>query len=486
MEQAATHFFVNYLDFFSYPELFNHISLTFVVAYAPLIPLALVGCKNQKVSSILRYYTILALLFTFGPLITGVSLFNWDRWMWLLVFPLSVYAFNGIGVVNERISRLKSRNLLRKSAKIGFSLIMALSFLFLCFVYVSRPQSDPFVLYGNFPSMWYLPETMRKTSIPFEYIPDLEDCVRWLDTNIRENSALLFESQFSGLVLLNLTPRSNMTLISYYPTEFDRILQENVSQKFDFIYLIFWADYRIPTADSSTIFVKIYSKGSLSVYVRVEHLTPPSLTDISNLLLFDNKTFVEVSDNDKLSPPIFTLEFWAKPTSFTSWSRWMGKSLYTFDKKEGWQIMWDDNIDNPGIFLAMWDENGTEKKSRPVRISLNEWMHIVFAFDGSHLKAYRGGNLESVVEVGDWKPLPSREPLRISRAFDETYYNGFLAALRLYNRSLSSLEVSNNLLGGVVKDGLLLEFDFINKGSMVLRDLSGEGNNGTVIAQTSS
>jgi len=486
MEQAATRFFVDYLGFIDYSELFNRIVWTFITGFIPLVPLVLVGFRRTRVPSFFGCYTALVLLCTFSPLLTGVSLFNWDRWMWLLVFPLSVYAFNGIGVVNERISRLKSRNLLRKSAKIGFSLIMALSFLFLCFVYVTRPQSDPFILYGSFPSKWYLPETMRKTAIPFEYIPDLEDCVRWLDTSIKENSALLFESQFSGPVLLNLTPRNNVTLISYYPTEFDQVLLESASRRFNSTYLIFWADHRIPTADSSIIFVKLHSKGSLSVYTKVEHLTPPSLTDSSNLLLFNNETYVEVSDSDKLSPSIFTLEFWAKPTSFTSWSRWMGKSLYTFNKKEGWQIMWTDSIDDPGIFLAMWDEYGVERASQLVRISLNEWMHVVFTFNGSHLKAFRGGNLEGVVEVGDWEPVPSREPLRIGRAFGDTYYDGFFAGLRFYNRSLSSPEVLNNLLGEVVRDGLVLEFDFINRGSLMLQDLSGEANDGNIVIGSSN
>jgi len=484
MEQAATHFFVNYLDFFSYPELFNHISLTFVVAYAPLIPLALVGCKNQKLSSILRYCTILTLLFTFSPLLTGVSLFNWDRWMWLLVFPLSVYAFNGIGVVNERISRLKSRHLLRKSAKIGFSLIMALSFLFLCFVYVSRPQSDPFVLYGNFPSMWYLPETMRKTSIPFEYIPDLEDCVRWLDTNIRENSALLFESQFSGFVLLNLTPRSNMTLISYYSKEFGNVLKESLDKEFDFIYLIWCTKAGMLGIEQRANLLEVYAKGSFSVYARPRQFNPQSLAESANLLLFKNETYIEVPHSESLSAQNLTFEFWAKPTSFTSWARWMGESAFTSDKKEGWEIMWTDSPEFPSITLVMWDENGSERRSPFMEVTLNEWTHIAFTFNGSHIAGYRNGNVDGITEVRDWSPLPSKKPLHVGKAYDETYYDGFFAEFRFYNRSLSTFEVANNLLGNVAKDGLVLEFDFIDRDLMIMQDLSGEGNNGIIITRS--
>jgi hypothetical protein len=481
MEQAGTTFFVNYLDFMSYSDLLSRISLTFVVAYAPLIPLMIIGYKHEELPPLLKYYVIVILICTFSPLVTGVSLFHWDRWMWFLVFPFCIYAFRGISFLDQRISKLKSRALIKKSTRIVFIASLAFLFLFLSFEYVTRPLSDPFVFYNGFPSKWYLPETMQKTVIPFESIPDLENCVRWLDSNIKEHCAVLFETTLSGFVLLDLTPRNDVTLISYYWPDFDIAFQESLRPEFNFTYFIGWTNNGIPSNDLNINFVKIYSSGSLSVYVRPRDFKPPFLTADTNLLRFKNGTYIEVSNSSDLSPSTFTVEFWAKPVGFKGWSRWMGKSMFTSDRKEGWEIMWGDNLENPSIFMAMWNEKGDERRSQFIETPLNQWVHITLIFNGTHIISYRNGNLNGIIDVVDWKPILSNEPFVIGRGFGDTYYDGFLTWLRFYNRTLSSTEIAHNILGDITRDGLLLEFDLVDHGSTTVFDLSGNGNNGTIV-----
>jgi hypothetical protein len=479
MEQSATNLFVNYIGFISYSELFNRIVYTFIVAFIPLFPLILVGFKGARLPAFLTFLMVLVLVCTFSPLLTGISLFNWDRWMWLLVFPFGMYASVGIYKVIDKLSSLNVGSRWKKMLKALF--ISAVIFLFasLSFVYITRPQSDPFILYGNFPSMWYLPETMRKTALPFEYIPDVEDCAKWLDGNVLGNSVVLFESPLSGPVLLNLTPRNNVTLVSYYPTEFAKVLQDVAQREFEFIYLLWWTNYAIPT--SNTDFTRIYSKGVLSVYVKPERIKPPSFAEKTKLIGFSNETCIEIPDNERLSPPTFTVEFWARPLSFTPWSRWMGKSIYTQNHKEGWQILYSDASANPRVFLAMWSEDNVERKSGSIPIVLGEWVYTAFVFNGSDLISYRNGLLNEVTSVGDWTPLLSREPLLIGKAFYTTYYSGYFATWRFYNRSLSQSEVLGNFMGQTTRNGLISEFEFVDTGASIIPDLSGEGNNGTII-----
>lgn len=315
MEQSATNFFVNYIGFISYSELFNRIVYTFIVAFIPLFPLILVGFRGARLPAFFTFFVVLVLVCTFSPLLTGISLFNWDRWMWLLVFPFGMYAFIGVNKVIDKLSSLNIGSVGKRIFKALF--ISAVIFLFasLSFVYITRPQSNPFILYGNFPSMWYLPETMQKTALPFKYIPDLEDCAKWLDNNVLGNSVVLFESPLTGPVLLNLTPRNDVTLVSYYPIEFAQVLQELAQRGFDFMYLFWFTEYALPA--SRTDFTRIYSKGALSVYVKPEHVKPPSFVEKTKLIRFNNETYVEIPDNERLSPPTFTVEFWAKPLSFT-------------------------------------------------------------------------------------------------------------------------------------------------------------------------
>lgn len=481
MEQVATRFFVNYLNYMSYSELVSRIALTFFVAYIPLLPLVIFGYKREELPPILKYYVIVTLVCTFSPLIIGVSLFHWDRWMWFLVFPFCIYAFRGISFIDQKISKWKLGALLKKFFRIVFLASLIFLFLFISFEYVTSPLSDAFALYNSFPSKWYLPETMQKTTIPFEFIPDLENCIKWLDNNIKEHSAVLFETTLSGFMLLNLTPRDNITLISYYWTNFDVALQESLHYNYNFTYFIGSTKYGVPSSNRDINFIKIYSSGSFSVYVKPREFKPPFLTADTNLLRFKNETYIEVSDSSKLSPSTFTIEFWAKPLRFQIWGRWMGKSLFTFDRKEGWEIMWGDNAENPSIFLAMWNENGVEKKSQLIEISLNQWVHITFIFNGTHIISYKNGNLNGIIKVDYWRPVLSSEPFRLGRAFEDNYYDGFFASLRFYNIILSPTEIANSILGGRISTGLLLEFDLVDRGVPIMLDLSDEGNNGLIV-----
>jgi hypothetical protein len=283
-------------------------------------------------------------------------------------------------------------------------------------------------------------------------------------------------------VLLNLTPRNDVTLVSYYYTEFANVLQDVDQQEFDFIYLLWWTDtqkHEIPA--SSTDFTRIYSEGALSVYVKPEDVKPPSFAEKTELIKFNNETYVEIPDKERLSPPTFTVEFWAKPLSFTPWSRWMGKSVYTQDHKEGWQILYGDASADPGIFLAMWSRDNVERRTEPIPIVLGEWVHVAFVFNGSDLISYRNGLLYEVASAGNWTLLVSREPLLIGKAFTTTYYDGYFATWRFYDRALSQSEVVSNLMGQTTRNGLISEFEFVDTGTSIMPDLSGEGTNGTII-----
>lgn len=482
MEEAATRFFVNYLDFFNYFELFNHIVVTFAVAFAPLLPLALIGYRRTKLPVLLRYYTAIVLLCTFSPLILGVSLFHWDRWMWLLVFPLNLCAFNGISALSETIQGLKLGSLTRKLLRVLLVSVATFSLVFLCFVYVARPESNPFILYHGFPSMWYMPETMQKTSIPFEYIPDLTDCVRWLDANVRGNSAILFGSQFSGFVLLGFTPKDNVTLVSYYQKEFNNVFQESLSLGFRPIYVIWWTFYGTLSFNQSIDFLSVYKGGIFSIYGVSTSFEPPNTVKENDLISFGDRKYVEVAHNNSLTPRVFTVEFWAKPSSFSNWSRWMGKSQYTSAVKNGWEIMWGNDANDPSICLALWDKNNTERRSQFVNVNLNQWTHVAFVFDGSRIRSFRNGNLTETVDIGEWELFSSLDSLRIGTASGGGIYDGLIASLRIYNRSLFSYEIANNLFGRIAREGLVLELNFVRSNSTILQDLSGEGNDGVIIS----
>lgn len=118
----------------------------------------------------------------------------------------------------------------------------------------------------------------------------------------------------------------------------------------------------------------------------------------------------------------------------------------------------------------------------------NRWSHIVGTYDGATARAYVNG-----VEISSWA--------QTGNVSDGTYYvgtyggtvvdgthnlNGKLATSRIYNKSLSAAEVSQNYFGGpIVTDGLTYMWDAGNlvsyeQGSTITYNLGASSRYGTL------
>jgi hypothetical protein len=157
--------------------------------------------------------------------------------------------------------------------------------------------------------------------------------------------------------------------------------------------------------------------------------------------------YVEVPNSASLVQTTFSIEFWAKPSSFTQYKRWMGKDTTPWGGNYyGWIVLWS-YAGSSAVYLAL--ENGgvngaNEKISQLVTVSLSTWVHLAFTFDGSYIYAYKNGVLfGSAVAVGTWTFATSTGPFRLGRDYGTDYFNGILDEVHFYNRALSSGEVSD-------------------------------------------
>lgn len=88
--------------------------------------------------------------------------------------------------------------------------------------------------------------------------------------------------------------------------------------------------------------------------------------------------------------------------------------------------------------------DGTWRTTSGFTPSTNVWYHVVMTYNGSTIIQYSNGVLQSSLSYAG-TPTTSGGLLRLMRRWDDVdYLDGNLSIARIYNRALSSDEVTNN------------------------------------------
>ena len=79
-------------------------------------------------------------------------------------------------------------------------------------------------------------------------------------------------------------------------------------------------------------------------------------------------------------------------------------------------------------------------------LAINTWYHIVYSWDGSRIRIYLNGNLESNTSTGTVTTLGAgTTPRGLGyRGVGSVHWNGEMGEIKMYNRALSASEVSIN------------------------------------------
>ncbi|MFB3889928.1 MAG: hypothetical protein ACE14S_10590 [Candidatus Bathyarchaeia archaeon] len=259
-----------------------HVGGLIVYCYVLILPLVFLGLKSLKDPS-LKYWTILCAAIPLLTVLWPSSSFSyWNRWVYLLVYPLLFCTAYGLERLWKSWSTVKNR--LRRLLPKAFALTY-LSFLLVlsgCYIATTPENSFPYFSQYN-PYLTYIPSSMLQTTVSSADAPSLVECIGWLNANSNGNSAIVAHyalydwihtySDGEHLVLVQdgpfmWTPTQNESELA------DRMVtaaREALTDGFSQVYTVWWVDgegwYQIPSLPSC--FKEVDSSGRMAVYVYV-------------------------------------------------------------------------------------------------------------------------------------------------------------------------------------------------------------------------
>jgi hypothetical protein len=186
-----------------------------------------------------------------------------------------------------------------------------------------------------------------------------------------------------------------------------------------------------------------------------------------------------------------SLEIMMYPTSLNQNSGILCKWTSGGDTNNSYLFYLGQDIANSRYGFGIYQSNNTTRLLLPTTsYSINTWTHIVCTADGSTMRIYKNGVVDSSTQTYDGTIKTSTKKLVVGtlREEDSTYnYAGKIAFARVYNRALTQAEVTQNYYqGNIVTSSLAVALDAGNLVSYpgsgtTWYDLSGNGKDFTLV-----
>jgi len=170
----------------------------FVVCYLALTPFVLRGFMRDSLLD-----PVFGLLL-FGSLsvvvVPWLGVPGYQRWLMLLVFPLSVYAVFGL----ERFRLFEKRHFTKLAVVLMVFMVVGVGYSTGMFSYVGRLPNS------------YVAVDLVQSSIAWNHVDDVKDVLRWLDENALCNSSVLAEERFYGWTVIYMRRASTDVYVVPY------------------------------------------------------------------------------------------------------------------------------------------------------------------------------------------------------------------------------------------------------------------------------
>ncbi len=200
-------YFYRYDLIMSYNQLFETIVGLFWLIYVFILPFALYGFWRMRKNLVLTTISFWLLLGTFSSLIfVGRGLLVWDRWLFMLVFPFSIYAVEAIFHLGKVVGNWKKWShkipILAKSLTIIFWLGFFGIIIWRAIPFLTEDYLKAKPPLANDKLNSYFPRTMVHNSLGlWGEIESTLDCIEWFNKNTPSGSIIVVDNRYRGLMI---------------------------------------------------------------------------------------------------------------------------------------------------------------------------------------------------------------------------------------------------------------------------------------------
>ncbi len=247
--------------------------------YFLLLPFAAVGVLRLK-DWVLRFWVVwcvgVVVLLMVAP---DLPLYYWNRWVYLLVYPLLFFTVEGLDrlwhfCVNHKV---KVRRLAPKAIALGYVILLAT----LSGFYVATPPENQVPLFSSVnPYLSYIPSSMVQNMLPIQDNSYLVGCLNWVTDNVSDRSVIvahyaiydLIKIYDPGLPVVPVSVGSMWAHIQNQTTLVDGMIDASkaaLDAGNSTVYTIWWINgegwYSISSLPSD--FQEVHRSGEIAVYI---------------------------------------------------------------------------------------------------------------------------------------------------------------------------------------------------------------------------
>jgi hypothetical protein len=179
-----------------------------IYCYAIILPLVFLGIKGLK-DKVLKYWILLCVGIVLVEMLDpNAPLYFWNRWVYLLVYPLLFFAVQGI----ERLWRFTPKANAKCKVKRLLPKVFAIAYVILLLVlsgyYLTTSPENAFPYFSQYnPYLAEIPSSMLQNTLSINDNPSLVACFEWLNNNTSESSVIVSHYALYDLALIYVPNR---------------------------------------------------------------------------------------------------------------------------------------------------------------------------------------------------------------------------------------------------------------------------------------
>jgi hypothetical protein len=259
-------FFANYFatndqvfHYSTYVDLLVDVSLLFAILYLSYL---FVVWKGFFRNGVLNAWTGLLLVGSFGCLVCPFFAVDlWSRWVFMLVYPFTFYAVNGLSML-FRGSSGKEGGISRRMKKAVFGMMGVT--IVLGSVYLATPVLMNTVQTGLFVLPYVSAHFCSAPAVPYQDVESVAQAVSWLNGNMDGNSCAIVNNVFALWDQLYLD-ESHVTV--QFCNDAALALDDALGHGFRSVYFVWWnTDIGWYNVSVPSQFVPLRDFGRISVY----------------------------------------------------------------------------------------------------------------------------------------------------------------------------------------------------------------------------